>query len=121
MIGYKTVTKMGIKFLEQEGCLKLTEDIEYDGVCLSRTFTNAVRSLGKKRVAELYNKLPIQLKIYILWNLCPIGDKRFSKKFIDLWGDYPHLHRMVHPDRSKAFSSYSRRAEKALLKYLAGR
>lgn len=121
MIGNKIVTKVGIKFLKQEGCLKLAEDIEYDGVCLSGTFTNAVKSLGKKRVAELYKKLPNSLKIYMLWNLCPRGDKRFNKKFIDIWGDYPHLRRMVHPDRSKAFSSYYRRAEKALLKYLEPR
>lgn len=120
MIGQRVAKKLAIRFLKEEGCHKLVIGLRY-GDCLDSTFARAVRTLGKKRVAELYKRLPKPLKIYLLWDLTPKGDKRFHKKFMELWEDYTVIHGRDRPDRCREFKSYYRRAEKALLKYLEPR
>lgn len=108
---------MGIRFLEEERCFKLAGGLEQDE-CTNDTFEKAIRTLGKKRVAELYHKLPQQLKIHLLWQLHSRNDARFYNKVERIWEEYRFLECMVHPDRHKEFKNYCREAEETLLKYL---
>lgn len=117
MIGSDTASKMGIRFLEEEKCFRLAGGLE-QGDCVDETFEEAIRTLGKKRVAQLYKKLPKQLKIYVLRMPFPSNDKRFEEKFMKIWMDHPNLHHRDHPDRCKGFKDYYRESEEALLKYL---
>lgn len=52
MINDETAANMGIRFLEEEKCFKLAGGLE-QGDCVDEVFEGAVRTLGKKRVAEL--------------------------------------------------------------------
>lgn len=121
MISYKTAGRLGAKFLRKEKCFKLADGIERRRACLDETFKNAVQTLGKKKVAELYDRLPQQLKDYVLWDLCPKSDRRFNKKFMAIWDAYTGLTSSERPNRRKEFKNYYREAEEALLQYLGAR
>lgn len=120
MINGETASKMGIKFLEEEKCFKLAGGLE-QGDCTNETFEEAIRTLGKKRVAELYKRLPKQLKIYVLWQLHPTSNNRFYDKLEQIWNDYRYLEDWNRPDRCRQFKKYCREAEEALLKYLGAK
>lgn len=120
MIGADAAIEMGIKFFRQEKLSNFVAGLKR-GVCLDGIFADAVKFLGKKKTAELYRRLPKALKVYVLWNLDPHNNQKFNKKFIRIWDDYTDLHYRDRPDRCRKFSSYYRRAEKALLEYLGAK
>jgi len=96
-------------------------ELSSSGKKVDETFEKAVRTLGKKRVAQLYKKLPKQLKIYLLWMLVPLNNKRFEEKFMKIYDKHQYLHMMVCRDRCKGFKDYYRESEEALLKYLGAK
>lgn len=119
MISDSTARKMAVKFFKEQECPELAKESEED--CLDLIFAAAVESLGKSKVLALYNKLPKQLKVYMLLTLEGRNDESLKDSLGDLYDKLSSVVDSARPERTKRFAEYIEKTEKALLRYLTRR
>lgn len=120
MISERIARKWGIKFFKEERCPELVKRIER-GYCLNSIFKRAIGSLGKSKVLALYNKLPKQLRTYVLLVLWDTGEEHSTDSFERFYDEFEPVVESSRPERMKRFPECREKAEKILLKYLTRR
>lgn len=89
MINRETASKMAIKFFREYGPDSAIDAIK-DGHCLDNLFERLVRSIGKAEVERLYHKLPEQLRVWVLTELCGDICTSLSTKLSDVYEEYDY-------------------------------
>lgn len=121
MISEEMARKMGIKFFREQGCPEIAEEMKKESICVDDVFSDTVESLGKDRTLELYNKLPEQLKIYLLMRLEGENDEQYlNDSLCDFYDEFERVIEAGRPEKMKRFPECIKEADKIVVKYLKG-
>lgn len=118
MILESTARKMGVRFFKEHKLPKLAKMVD-DYLCVDSVFEVAAKSLGKKKLKQLYLALPKSLKIYFLFYFNGYNEFRLEQSIGRIWEKFPDVPTEGRPERRKDGQELIKEMDEALQRYFA--